>query len=122
MQSKQGQCTESVKLHTVYIKRGLKPLGLKRIFNKLFVIFCSYRGYIGPGGIGADDPGSYNCTGGTAGYIDRHLFGSNHIYQHPTCTVYLRFILDLVPTCDITIIHCNYNQKDNQIVRLFMMI
>ncbi|KAJ7383508.1 hypothetical protein OS493_027674 [Desmophyllum pertusum] len=35
------------------------------------------RGYIGPGGIA--DPDSYNCTGGNAGYIDRHLFGSQHI-------------------------------------------
>ncbi|XP_078348183.1 heparan-alpha-glucosaminide N-acetyltransferase-like isoform X1 [Oculina patagonica] len=41
------------------------------------------RGYIGPGGIA--DPDSYNCTGGTAGYIDRHFFGSHHIYQNPTC-------------------------------------
>lgn len=25
-----------------------------------------------------------NCTGGAAGYIDRIVFGSDHIYQHPT--------------------------------------
>ncbi|KAK2567038.1 Heparan-alpha-glucosaminide N-acetyltransferase [Acropora cervicornis] len=42
------------------------------------------RGYIGPGGLAANDS-TYNCTGGTAGYIDRHLFGFKHIYQHPTC-------------------------------------
>lgn len=42
------------------------------------------RGYIGPGGLAANE--SYiNCTGGIAGYIDRHLFGPKHIYQHPTC-------------------------------------
>ncbi|XP_029179272.2 heparan-alpha-glucosaminide N-acetyltransferase-like [Acropora millepora] len=42
------------------------------------------RGYIGPGGLAANDS-TYNCTGGTAGYIDRHLFGFKHIYQKPTC-------------------------------------
>lgn len=41
------------------------------------------RGYIGPGGLA--DINYYNCTGGTAGYVDRHLFGSNHIYRNPTC-------------------------------------
>lgn len=42
------------------------------------------RGFIGPGGIG--DDGKYpNCTGGAAGYIDRKIFGSNHMYNHPTC-------------------------------------
>ncbi|XP_056387378.1 proto-oncogene tyrosine-protein kinase receptor Ret-like isoform X5 [Hyla sarda] len=41
-------------------------------------------GYLGPGGIG--DDGLYpNCTGGAAGYIDKWLFGPNHIYNHPTC-------------------------------------
>ncbi|XP_069835379.1 heparan-alpha-glucosaminide N-acetyltransferase-like isoform X2 [Dendropsophus ebraccatus] len=41
-------------------------------------------GYLGPGGIG--DFGLYpNCTGGAAGYIDKWLFGQNHIYNHPTC-------------------------------------
>ncbi|XP_058944843.2 heparan-alpha-glucosaminide N-acetyltransferase-like [Pocillopora verrucosa] len=41
------------------------------------------RGYIGPGGLAS--PEAYNCTGGNAGYIDRHFFGSKHIYGHPTC-------------------------------------
>ncbi|XP_071986015.1 heparan-alpha-glucosaminide N-acetyltransferase-like isoform X2 [Engystomops pustulosus] len=41
-------------------------------------------GYLGPGGIG--DDGLYpNCTGGAAGYIDKWLFGPNHIYNYPTC-------------------------------------
>ncbi|XP_075698889.1 heparan-alpha-glucosaminide N-acetyltransferase-like [Rhinoderma darwinii] len=41
-------------------------------------------GYLGPGGIG--DYGLYpNCTGGAAGYIDKWLFGANHIYNYPTC-------------------------------------
>ncbi|XP_028405101.1 heparan-alpha-glucosaminide N-acetyltransferase-like isoform X2 [Dendronephthya gigantea] len=41
-------------------------------------------GYVGPGGIGEGYPQSENCTGGIAGYIDRKLFGENHIYGHPT--------------------------------------
>lgn len=41
------------------------------------------RGYVGPGGLAKLD--AYNCTGGNAGYIDRHFFGPNHIYGHPTC-------------------------------------
>eukprot|EP01125_Pyxidicula_operculata_P018410 TRINITY_DN6539_c0_g1_i1.p1 TRINITY_DN6539_c0_g1~~TRINITY_DN6539_c0_g1_i1.p1 ORF type:complete len:697 (+),score=149.63 TRINITY_DN6539_c0_g1_i1:1577-3667(+) len=41
-------------------------------------------GYIGPGGIG--DFGKFeNCTGGSHGYIDRLIFGENHIYGQPTC-------------------------------------
>ncbi|KAM5264634.1 heparan-alpha-glucosaminide N-acetyltransferase isoform 1-T1 [Ctenodactylus gundi] len=43
-------------------------------------------GYLGPGGIG--DLGKYtNCTGGAAGYIDRFLLGSEHLYQHPSSAV-----------------------------------
>ncbi|KAM8924659.1 heparan-alpha-glucosaminide N-acetyltransferase-like [Pelodytes ibericus] len=42
------------------------------------------KGYLGPGGIG--DYGLYeNCTGGAAGYIDKWLLGSNHIFHYPTC-------------------------------------
>eukprot|EP01124_Arcella_intermedia_P024469 TRINITY_DN4133_c0_g1_i2.p1 TRINITY_DN4133_c0_g1~~TRINITY_DN4133_c0_g1_i2.p1 ORF type:complete len:669 (-),score=69.59 TRINITY_DN4133_c0_g1_i2:44-1879(-) len=42
------------------------------------------KGYLGPGGIG--DDGKYeNCTGGAHFYIDKLIFGINHIYQHPTC-------------------------------------
>lgn len=40
-------------------------------------------GYLGPGGM--HDQGQYElCTGGAAGYIDRVVLGTNHIYQHPT--------------------------------------
>ncbi len=36
------------------------------------------------GGIG--DHGKYpNCTGGAAGYIDKLVFGTEHMYQRPTC-------------------------------------
>ncbi|KAM4809993.1 heparan-alpha-glucosaminide N-acetyltransferase [Rhinophrynus dorsalis] len=43
-------------------------------------------GYLGPGGIG--DFGKFpNCTGGAAGYIDRTIFGEEHIYHHPTSNV-----------------------------------
>eukprot|EP00794_Sanderia_malayensis_P011792 gene11792-13012_t len=42
------------------------------------------RGYLGTGGIGEN--GAYpNCTGGAAGYLDRLVFGSHHMYNHPTC-------------------------------------
>jgi heparan-alpha-glucosaminide N-acetyltransferase len=41
-------------------------------------------GYLGPGGLA--DNGLYrNCTGGAAGYIDKLVFGENHIYDSPTC-------------------------------------
>ncbi|KAB7498605.1 Heparan-alpha-glucosaminide N-acetyltransferase [Armadillidium nasatum] len=41
-------------------------------------------GYLGPGGIQAD--GAYvNCTGGSAGFIDRVFLGENHMYGHPSC-------------------------------------
>lgn len=57
------------------------------------------RGYIGPGGL-ADYSAHPNCTGtlicavssdliisagGAAGYIDKMVFGENHMYQNPTC-------------------------------------
>ncbi|KAA0203715.1 hypothetical protein HAZT_HAZT001268 [Hyalella azteca] len=41
------------------------------------------RGYLGPGGL--HNYGMYsNCTGGAAGYIDRLIFTSNHIYRSST--------------------------------------
>lgn len=40
-------------------------------------------GYLGPGGM--HDQGQYKlCTGGAAGYIDRVVLGTDHIYKHPT--------------------------------------
>ncbi|XP_070543921.1 heparan-alpha-glucosaminide N-acetyltransferase-like isoform X2 [Ptychodera flava] len=45
-------------------------------------------GYFGPGGalvFGLNRTSLLNCTGGSAGYIDKYIFGENHIYQHPTC-------------------------------------
>ncbi|XP_029173647.1 heparan-alpha-glucosaminide N-acetyltransferase-like isoform X2 [Nylanderia fulva] len=39
-------------------------------------------GYLGPGGR-HEDGKYFNCTGGAAGYIDRILLTSNHIYQRP---------------------------------------
>ncbi|CAB0014567.1 unnamed protein product [Nesidiocoris tenuis] len=46
-------------------------------------------GYLGPGGIHYN--GIFkNCTGGVAGYIDKFLLSSRHIYQRPTASaVYL---------------------------------
>ena len=40
-------------------------------------------GYLGPGGL-AEDGKYFNCTGGSARYIDTAIFGPNHIYQNPT--------------------------------------
>lgn len=38
-------------------------------------------GYLGPGG--QTDNGAYfNCTGGAAGWIDRELLGTNHLYNN----------------------------------------
>lgn len=42
-----------------------------------------YRGYNGPGGY-HDDGKYFNCTGGAAGYIDRLILGTKHLYQYPT--------------------------------------
>lgn len=42
------------------------------------------RGYQGAGGL-HDFSNHENCTGGAAGWIDRVLLGSNHLYQNPTC-------------------------------------
>jgi len=41
---------------------------------------------------GLHENGSYaSCTGGITGYIDRMIFGYEHLYQFPTCqTVYGR--------------------------------
>lgn len=41
------------------------------------------KGYLGPGGY-ADQGKYFNCTGGAHGYIDRKIFGEEHIYQNPT--------------------------------------
>ena len=59
-------------------------------------ILFLFRGYLGPGGLHSysenSNQSNVNCTGGAAGYIDRQLFGENHIYQHPTSTVSLACI------------------------------
>ncbi|XP_072948282.1 heparan-alpha-glucosaminide N-acetyltransferase-like isoform X2 [Epargyreus clarus] len=42
------------------------------------------RGYLGPGGLHRTALGDFslqNCTGGIAGYIDRMILGSSHLYQ-----------------------------------------
>jgi len=44
-----------------------------------------FRGYLGPGGLA--DEGKHmsaKCIGGAAGYIDRWIFGEDHIYGYPT--------------------------------------
>ena len=39
-----------------------------------------FRGYVGPGGL-HDGGGTFNCSGGAAGYIDRQFFGEQHLYN-----------------------------------------
>ena len=41
-------------------------------------------GYIGPGGLHLDGQYPKECIGGAAGYIDRWLLTSDHIYNWPT--------------------------------------
>lgn len=40
------------------------------------------QGYLGPGGLHLNSSFE-NCTGGAAGFIDRTIFGKQHIYQTP---------------------------------------
>jgi len=42
-------------------------------------------GYLGPGGL-AENMTHQNCTGGAAMWVDVSVFGSDHIYQHPSST------------------------------------
>ncbi|XP_039308339.1 heparan-alpha-glucosaminide N-acetyltransferase isoform X2 [Solenopsis invicta] len=59
----------------------------------LIIVHCSLTfslpvpecptGYLGPGGR-HEDGEYFNCTGGAAGYIDKIILTSNHIYQTPT--------------------------------------
>ncbi|XP_063447604.1 heparan-alpha-glucosaminide N-acetyltransferase-like [Mytilus trossulus] len=49
----------------------------------LYVPGCK-KGYLGPGGLDDNSTHLY-CTGGTAGYIDRKVFGEKHILGSPTC-------------------------------------
>jgi heparan-alpha-glucosaminide N-acetyltransferase len=41
-------------------------------------------GYLGPGGL-SDDGAYRNCTGGAHLYVDRQVFGVQHLLQTPTC-------------------------------------
>jgi hypothetical protein len=50
------------------------------LFDRFTLLFS---GYLGPGGM--HDGGKFsNCTGGSAGYIDRLVMGDSHIYHWPT--------------------------------------
>merc|ERR1712106_244607 len=42
-------------------------------------------GYLGPGGL-AENNSHPKCTGGAAMWVDVNVFGSEHIYQHPSST------------------------------------
>ncbi|CAB4066322.1 HGSNAT [Lepeophtheirus salmonis] len=82
----------------------LQRIGIAYLFTSIFAVYMLEReittpphanfsffipvpgcvtGYLGPGGL--HDGGKYfNCTGGSAGYIDRVVFGEKHMYHHPT--------------------------------------
>lgn len=45
------------------------------------------KGYLGPGGL-YNSSSNINCTGGAAGYIDRLIFGKNHLYLGTPKPVY----------------------------------
>lgn len=48
----------------------------------IFKIF--FRGYLGPGGLHKGNAYPGHCIGGAAGYIDRKILTSKHMYQWPT--------------------------------------
>jgi len=59
-------------------------IALHSAFTFLLPVPGCPAGYLGPGGL--HDGGQYlNCTGGATGYIDRWVFGDDHMYGHPTC-------------------------------------
>ncbi|XP_052068366.1 heparan-alpha-glucosaminide N-acetyltransferase-like isoform X2 [Mytilus californianus] len=74
--------------------RDITDYPLEWIINFIFIgIYCVLmfgldvpgcpKGYLGPGGL-SENSSYFNCTGGAAGYIDREIFGLDHIYKNPT--------------------------------------
>ncbi|XP_026814068.1 heparan-alpha-glucosaminide N-acetyltransferase isoform X1 [Rhopalosiphum maidis] len=51
------------------------------------------KGYLGPGGL-YNSSSNINCTGGAAGYIDRLIFGENHMYSGTSKPVYQSLAFD----------------------------
>jgi hypothetical protein len=47
----------------------------------VLILHCS--GYVGPGGL-HEHGLHYNCTGGAAGYIDKVVLTTSHIFNWPT--------------------------------------
>ena len=39
---------------------------------------------MGPGGL-HENSKFFNCTGGAASFVDKVIFGKNHIYSRPSC-------------------------------------
>ncbi|XP_065652331.1 heparan-alpha-glucosaminide N-acetyltransferase isoform X4 [Hydra vulgaris] len=91
------------------------------------------KGYFGPGGDG--DHGAYeNCTGGASGYVDRTVFGLNHIYRNPTCkrlynciTYDPEGLLGTIPSILLTYLGLQaartllfYKSKNGHIIRWFI--
>lgn len=59
-------------------------------FHLLVIFFIPVphcgNGYLGPGGV--HEMGRYNnCIGGAAGYVDRLIIGTHHLYQRPRAAV-----------------------------------
>lgn len=46
---------------------------------------------MGPGGL-HDNSKFFNCTGGAASFVDKVIFGENHIYSRPSCRQGKRFL------------------------------
>jgi len=69
---------------TQWLFMGL-PLAGYIYLNFFFDVPGCPRGYAGPGGVQYD--GKFeNCTGGVAGYVDKVVLGSRHLYQRPTAS------------------------------------
>ena len=55
-----------------------------------FSFFLFYSGYLGPGGLHLSSSFPGECIGGAAGYIDRLILTTDHIYNHPSAkSIYL---------------------------------
>ncbi|KAA0168620.1 hypothetical protein FNF27_07132 [Cafeteria roenbergensis] len=69
---------------TPYLLEWLLILGLEAVYlciQFLMPVPGCPTGYLGPGGL-ADQGKYWNCPGGAHGYIDRLIFGVNHMYHN----------------------------------------
>ena len=80
--------SENFKISNLF--RPFKCFSIVLAISLTWIIFTFYlpvpgcqTGYLGPGGI-SEFSKFFNCTGGSAKYIDEIILGSNHLYQRPT--------------------------------------